>query len=176
MARRWSCRAAWKIQGRKGVSAHSTLCTSLDSVIPDARGLLEGQRLSRRATLGVWVWAIEAAVSSVISWVSGGLGTVRGCRCCLTGPCVLLGHHVLASTVWRAPSARCPCGPAPQPQCHSMLVHHVVLGPSAWIPRFPDAPVPPSCTPRHPQLGLQDFVRVALGSQVPCLTLIRGTW
>lgn len=26
------------------------------------------------------------------------------------------------------------------------------------IPRLLDAPVPPSCTPRHPQLGLQDFV------------------
>ena len=158
MARRWSCRAAWKAQGRKGVSAHSTLCTSVDSVIPDARGLLEGQGLSRRATLGAW--GVGCRDCSLLKYKLGlrGLRDGEGVPVLSDGALHSTGTPRAGVSHLEGPLSSLPCGLAPQPQCDSLLVHLVVLGPLARIPRFPDAPVPRSCTPRHPQLGLQDFV------------------
>lgn len=69
-------------------------------------------------------------------------GTARGCQYCMAGPCILLGHGMPASAVWRGPSACRPRGPAPRPQFDPLLAHHVVSGRSAQTHRLPDTPVP----------------------------------
>lgn len=185
MARRWSCRAAWKIQGRKGVSAHSTLCTSLDSVIPDARGLLEGQRLSRRATLGAW--GVGYRDCSLLSYKLG-LGGLRdgegvpvlsdGALCSTGTPCAgvnRLEGPLSSLPLWPGPTAsvslyvgspRCP-GPISMDSQVSRCPCAPVLHPpppTAGSPGFC-----PSCFGISSALSYPDSRDLVAGPQAACV-------